>query len=164
MRSKLNFTLVAFFALGFVACTDDKKPDDGVVQPAADAAAATPPVAEAPPAATGLKSETVYFGFDDYSLNSEGQEKLKVLAEGLKTNPKAVVQIEGHCDERGSIEYNLALGERRAQSAKNFLTQLGVEASRVTTISYGEEKPADSGHDEAAWAKNRRDESNVSSN
>ena len=165
MRSKLSLTLAAVLALGFSACSDDKKPEEPV-QPTADqgAPATPPPAAEAQPAGGNFAAETVFFGFDDYSLNSDGQEKLKKMADHMKSSPKAVVQIEGHCDERGSIEYNLALGERRAQSAKNFLTQVGVEGSRVTTISYGEEKPVDSGHDEAAWAKNRRDEFNVSSN
>ena len=164
MRSKLTLVLAAAFVFGFSACNDDKKPDQGAVQASPDQQApATPPPA-ADTGAGALKSDTIYFGFDDYSLNSEGKDKLQKLADGMKTSAKAVVQIEGHCDERGSIEYNLALGERRAQSAKNFLTQLGVEASRVTTISYGEEKPSDAGHDEAAWAKNRRDEFNVSSN
>jgi peptidoglycan-associated lipoprotein len=80
----------------------------------------------------------------------------------MKSTQGAVVQVEGHCDERGSIEYNLALGERRAQSVKNYLTQLGIEASRLSTISYGEEKPAVDGHDEAAWEKNRRAEFTLS--
>ena len=76
----------------------------------------------------------------------------------MKSSKSAVIQIEGHCDERGTVEYNLALGERRAQSVKNFLTQLGVEGARLSTISYGEEKPVVQGHTEDAWAKNRRAE------
>jgi peptidoglycan-associated lipoprotein len=89
-------------------------------------------------------------------LNNEAQANLNKLAEQLKANKVAVVQIEGHCDERGSTEYNLALGERRAQSVKNYLTQLSVDAARLPTISYGKERPAVEGHNEAAWAKNRR--------
>jgi peptidoglycan-associated lipoprotein len=74
----------------------------------------------------------------------------------LKKYPKVKVQIEGHCDERGTIEYNLALGERRANSTKKYLISLGISADRISTISYGKERPLDPGHNEEAWAKNRR--------
>jgi peptidoglycan-associated lipoprotein len=74
----------------------------------------------------------------------------------MKNNTFATVTIEGHCDERGTDEYNIALGERRANSAKRYLVNLGVDSSRLETVSYGEEKPVDSGHNEAAWKKNRR--------
>ena len=77
-------------------------------------------------------------------------------AEWMRENPNATVTIEGHCDERGTNEYNLALGDRRAESAKAFLTDLGIDSSRLTTISYGEERPVDPRSDEEAWAKNRR--------
>ena len=142
--------------IGLVACSEDKKPEE-VVQPAASQQPATPPEPNAAASASEV-TQTVYFAFDDYSLNSDGQGQLNKLGEFLKTSGKAVVQIEGHTDERGSVEYNLALGQRRAQSAKNYLVQLGVDASRLPTMSYGEEKPAVEGHDESAWAKNRRDE------
>lgn len=102
-------------------------------------------------------SEDIYFDFDQSILRSDAQEILKRKAEWLLNNPSASVVIEGNCDERGSAEYNLALGDRRAQSAKTFLVDMGVSASRISTISYGEEKPVDRGHTEAAWAKNRRD-------
>ena len=75
----------------------------------------------------------------------------------MKKYPNVKIQIEGHCDERGTIEYNLALGERRANSAKKYLISLGMPADQISTISYGKEKPLDSGHNEEAWAKNRRD-------
>ena len=91
-------------------------------------------------------------------MDSQSQGQLNKLNEYLKGNGKAVVQIEGHTDERGSVEYNLALGQRRAQSAKTYLVQLGTDASRLPTISYGEERPAVEGNDESAWSKNRRDE------
>jgi peptidoglycan-associated lipoprotein len=100
----------------------------------------------------------VYFAFDDYTLNQEAQGKLSSFADYLKTNKSAAVQVEGHCDERGSIEYNLALGERRAQAVKTYLAKLGVESARLSTISYGEEKPKADGHDESAWGQNRRAE------
>ena len=81
---------------------------------------------------------------------------LKKKAEYLRTNPGARVAVEGHCDERGKDRYNLALGERRAESVKNFLMNMGISASRLNTISYGEKRPIDMGQNEASWAKNRR--------
>ena len=102
-------------------------------------------------------NEDIYFDFDRSDLKPEAQEVLKRKAEWLRKNHSESVIIEGHCDERGTNEYNLALGDRRAQSAKNFLNDLGIAKSRLTTISYGEERPADSRHNEDAWSKNRRD-------
>lgn len=102
-------------------------------------------------------NENIYFDFDKSNLKPEAQEVLKRKAEWLRKNPGESVIIEGHCDERGTNEYNLALGDRRAQSAKNFLLDLGIEESRLTTVSYGEERPADPQHNEEAWSKNRRD-------
>ncbi|MFW6335015.1 MAG: peptidoglycan-associated lipoprotein Pal [Desulfosalsimonas sp.] len=103
-------------------------------------------------------SEKVYFEFDDSSLTSEARQVLKQKVEWLRDNPDACIIIEGHCDERGTDEYNLALGSRRAESVKDFLVKAGVDASRLTTISYGEERPAVEGEDEDAWARNRRAE------
>ena len=102
-------------------------------------------------------NEDIYFDFDRSDLKPETQEILKGKAEWLRNNSGESVIIEGHCDERGTNEYNLALGDRRAQSAKNFLIDLGIARSRLTTISYGEERPADPRHNETAWSKNRRD-------
>lgn len=102
--------------------------------------------------------EPVYFAFDDYSISEEAKGILKADAEWLAKNPQVRVQIEGHCDDRGSPEYNLALGEKRAKSAKNYLIQLGTDPGRLSTISYGKERPADPGHTDEAWAKNRRAE------
>ena len=99
----------------------------------------------------------LYFDFDDFSLRPDAREILDGIAEWLLKNPSTQILIEGHCDERGTNEYNLALGERRAKSATKYLVQLGVAPRRISTISYGEEKPLDPGHDEDAWAKNRRD-------
>lgn len=160
-KTKRLFALAALL-FGFVAfiggCSDDDKTTDEAVKPTAEAQAATPPPAAPAPAAEAFTPKTVYFAFDDYTLNTDSQNELQGLADHLKKTPNAVVQIEGHCDERGSVEYNLALGERRAQSVKNYLTQLGVDAARLSTISYGQEKPAVEGHNEAAWSKNRRAE------
>jgi peptidoglycan-associated lipoprotein len=102
--------------------------------------------------------ETVYFEFDSSTLSDAARQALAKNSAVMKKNPQARIRVEGHCDERGSDEYNLALGERRAQTAVRYLTTLGVPADRLSTISYGKEKPADPGHDDNAWAKNRRDE------
>lgn len=101
---------------------------------------------------------TVYFAFDSAKLSPTAEETLKKNAEWLNANPNERIVIEGHCDERGTIQYNLALGQRRADSVFNYLRTLGVSPDRLRTISYGEEYPADPGHNEAAWAKNRRAE------
>jgi peptidoglycan-associated lipoprotein len=102
------------------------------------------------PTASGL--EDAFFDFDA----AEIRNALTNNGKFLESHGSAAVVIEGHCDERGSVEYNLALGERRARAAKDFLVSYGVPATRLTTISYGKERPFDSGHDESAWAKNRR--------
>lgn len=101
--------------------------------------------------------DTVYFAFDSYSLSQKAMDSLAKNAEILKHEPTMKVRIEGHSDERGSDEYNLALGERRAQSARKYLVTMGVPPQRLSLISYGEEKPVAAGHDEASWALNRRD-------
>lgn len=104
-----------------------------------------------------FESQDIYFDYDRYDITPEAAGVLDTKAAYLKANPGLRVLIEGHTDERGSNEYNLALGERRAQSAKKYLANAGVAGGRLDTVSYGEERPADPGHDEAAWAKNRRD-------
>ena len=98
----------------------------------------------------------IHFDFDKYDIRPEDTGILRENADVLKKNPHVKIQIEGHCDERGTVEYNLALGERRANSTKNFLISLGISSDRISTISFGEEKPLDPGHDEEAWSKNRR--------
>ena len=103
-----------------------------------------------------VMQEDIYYEFDKSTLTPTAQENLLRKAEWLRENPNAAVTIEGHCDERGTNEYNLALGDRRAESAKAFLTDLGIDPSRLTTISYGEERPVDPRSNEEAWAKNRR--------
>lgn len=101
-------------------------------------------------------SENINFDFDQSVLTPKARAILERKAAWLRDNPEASVIIEGHCDERGTVEYNIALGERRARGAMDFLADLGVSASRLSTISYGEERPLDPGHNEAAWARNRR--------
>jgi len=98
----------------------------------------------------------IHFDFDKYDIRRVDEEILKENAVLLKNNPKMKVQIEGHCDERGTVEYNLALGERRASNTKKYLVFLGIPSDRISTISYGKERPFDKGHHEEAWAKNRR--------
>ena len=103
-----------------------------------------------------VMQEDIYFEFDKSTLTPLAQDNLLRKAEWLRENPDATVTIEGHCDERGTNEYNLALGDRRAESAKAFLTDLGIDSTRLTTISYGEERPVDPRSTEEAWEKNRR--------
>ena len=98
----------------------------------------------------------IHFDFDKYDIRPGDTEILKENGTLLKKYPKVKIQIEGHCDERGTVEYNLALGERRANSTKKYLTSLGISPDRISTISYGKERPLDPGHNEEAWAKNRR--------
>lgn len=105
-----------------------------------------------------FENEKIYFDFDQSDLKSESQTVLKKKADWLREHPAYSLRIEGNCDERGTNEYNLALGDRRANSAKKFLVALGIAEGRIATISYGEERPEDPGHNEGAWAKNRRDE------
>jgi peptidoglycan-associated lipoprotein len=98
-----------------------------------------------------------FFEYNDASLSSDAQTALTNSATWLKKNAQYNLLIEGHCDERGTEQYNLALGDRRANQAKEYLVTLGVDAARIRTVSYGEERPFDPGHDESAWARNRRD-------
>lgn len=106
----------------------------------------------------GMIAERIHFDFDKSDIRPDMEPILQRKIEVLRRYPGIKIQIEGHCDERGSNEYNLALGQRRAESAKRFLTSYGLDAARFTTISYGEERPVDPGHNEDAWAKNRRAE------
>lgn len=119
-------------------------------------------VTEAAPQTAAVEGlNRIHFDFDQYTLTPEARDILAANAAYIKANPTIKVRIEGYCDERGSDEYNLALGERRALAAMNYLVSLGIPKDRLSTISYGEEMPLDPGHNEAAWAKNRRDEFKV---
>ncbi len=102
--------------------------------------------------------QTIYFAFDDYSLNSTTKERLRFNGQLLGQHANSKLEIQGNADERGTAEYNLALGKRRAEAAKRYLIDLGVNPSRLATISFGEENPAVRGHNESAWARNRRDD------
>jgi len=130
--------------------------------PVAPAPVAPPTAAPAPPAPPkeyrandALKQ--IFFAFDKSDIRPGDAKVLDATAAYLKANPSQLVLIEGHCDERGTAEYNLALGERRAKSAMNYLVSNGIEAGRITTISYGKERPVCSEHAETCWARNRND-------
>jgi peptidoglycan-associated lipoprotein len=103
-----------------------------------------------------VSSDRVFFDYDQYNVDAEDQATLQSQAQWLQRNPAVRVTLEGHADERGTRDYNLALGERRANAAKNYLASLGIDPSRIQVISYGKERPAELGSNEAAWAKNRR--------
>ncbi len=100
----------------------------------------------------------VYFNFDRSNIRKDQISRIEGNAQYLRNNSQATIVVQGNCDERGTSEYNMALGERRAQSAKRYLINLGVNPDRITTISFGEEKPLNYGHDELAWSQNRRDD------
>ena len=105
-----------------------------------------------------LAADTVHFAFDRATINPSERPKLDDMAAYMRENPSQVITIEGHCDERGTAEYNRSLGERRALACREYLASAGVDGNKLQTISYGKERPADPGHGEEAWAKNRRAE------
>jgi peptidoglycan-associated lipoprotein len=104
----------------------------------------------------------IYFDFDSYNVAEPSKAELQQVAEYLGKHPGSTVTISGHTDERGTTEYNLMLGDQRAKSAHDYLVRLGIDPLRIKTISFGEERPAQAGHDEGSWSKNRRDEFNTS--
>jgi peptidoglycan-associated lipoprotein len=112
-------------------------------------------------AAQQISGGIVYFDFDKFDIKPEYRDMLRQKADLMKRYPQIRVRIEGHCDARGTQEYNLALGERRARAAYDYMAMLGVNASQMELISFGKERPAASGNGEAAWSKNRRDEFRV---
>ncbi|MCB0406991.1 MAG: peptidoglycan-associated lipoprotein Pal [Bdellovibrionales bacterium] len=160
----VRYILLAFMtvALTFTtACSSKKKSGDGV---AAGDVENDPSVSSQdsiydPQGSDSGKINgltTINFEYDRATLNSQAREGLAQNAEWIKANPNVTVQVEGHCDNRGSVEYNLALGERRAKAVKNYLVNLGIDSKRLTIISYGEEKPLVMGDTEEAFQRNRR--------
>ena len=145
----------------------DKEKKEGTIKSgeAAEKEKSTAEMASKEQAASGAEGATkddktlanIYFEFDNYNLKPDAREILKGHAAWLAKNVDYLLVVEGHCDERGTTEYNLALGERRASEAKKYLVELGINVNRMKTISYGKEMPLDPGHSEEAWAKNRRD-------
>lgn len=165
-----KFLMVAGMALALSACssTDDEMADVGQVQVgggesmqagALDASGMNSQYGPAPGSQQDLVvniGDRVFFGYDRYDLTPEAQQILSAQAEWMKQFPNVRLSVEGHCDERGTREYNLALGERRANSVKNFMVARGVDASRLSVVSYGKERPAVVGDNAEAWAQNRR--------
>lgn len=159
--------LVACAVLAFGGCA--KKPvAEPIAEPAEDTQALRGDVALNEPDETIYVEpgagvfQDIHFEFDKYRITGEDEPVLQRIARWLKDNDGVKVLIEGHCDERGTNEYNMALGEQRALAARRYIVGLGVEAGRLTTISYGEEQPLDSSSTEDAWARNRRDHFTVS--
>jgi len=105
-----------------------------------------------------LRPQTIYFDFDKSTVRSGEESKLAAVADYLRAHAEAALLVEGNCDERGTEEYNRSLGERRSLAAREILIQLGIAGSRIDTLAYGEDRPAEPGHNEAAWSKNRRDD------
>jgi peptidoglycan-associated lipoprotein len=161
---KINAPLVLLMAAGLAVSGCSKKapkilpPDPGPATTSTDTGTAQGPVpgSQADFAAQMMGQDTILFDTDRYNIDPTDQQALAAQAGWLAKYPAKRATIEGHCDERGTREYNLALGERRANAAKNYLVSLGVDAARITTVSYGKERPAALGSDEDSWAKNRR--------
>ena len=162
----ITATLLSFYGCGprvkEQAAKDQQETQQAAVQPAQEPAP-EPQVEEVKPApepeaadAGPIEFEDINFDFDRYELKKRSRLILTQIACLLFDERELSLIIEGHCDERGSNEYNLALGERRAKAAKNYMIEMGVEPHRISTLSYGEEMPLARGHNEAAWAKNRR--------
>jgi peptidoglycan-associated lipoprotein len=167
MKNRALMTIVLASLFLTLSCVSKKKQDG-----AAGAGPAAGDVAGMPDASvsgkemtfdsTGSDSgniqglSTVYFDYDQSNLSADARRQLAENADWIKKNGQVAVQIEGHCDGRGTVEYNIALGERRALSVKTYLTGLGVESKRLSVISYGKERPVAQGDNDAAYAKNRR--------
>jgi peptidoglycan-associated lipoprotein len=165
-RHTIKIALVSALALAVAGCA--KKKVEELPPPPPAAAPAPAPETPPPPVQSGpipgtradfvaqAGSDTIHFDTDMYNIDAEDQDILTRQAAWLQKYPNVTATIEGHCDERGTREYNLALGERRANATKNFLVNAGVAASRLSVISYGKERPIATGSDEASWAQNRR--------
>ena len=166
MRKALLILLLGALMLTIGGCPPPQKPIDTTPTPTVDTTPKAPvekPVEPEKPKAVLQETQfqTVYFDFDKYDLRADAKASLDADFALLQEFPDAIVKIEGHCDERGSVEYNLSLGEKRANAVMNYLVGRGVASSRLSVISYGKERPADNAHNEAAWAKNRRAEFKV---
>ncbi len=161
----VSILLIAMLALVGAGCAKKAKeapptppPPPPITKPAEPAP--TPPPPPPPPAPTpkitASNFSDAFYDFDSYALRADAQAALDKDAKVLRDNPDVSITIEGHCDERGTVEYNLALGEKRANAARDYLVNAGVPTARIQTVSYGKERPFAEGHDEAAWAQNRR--------
>lgn len=161
---KLSRPLLMATAIVALAACSKKPPKELPPAPGADTSAQTGGLAAPSGPVKGsqqdfvasVTSDRILFALDQYDVDAQDQQILQSQAAWLQQNPNVRVTIEGHCDERGTRDYNIALGERRANAAKNYLASLGIDPGRITTVSYGKERPAALGSDEAAWAQNRR--------
>jgi peptidoglycan-associated lipoprotein len=164
MRRLLTFGALSIFTLALVISCGGKKPIAEETPPppppvVTQQDTTPPPPPPPPPPPATLKVEqllTVYFDFDKFNLRSDARASLDKDVALLKEFPDAIIKLEGHCDERGTVEYNIALGEKRADAVATYLVNNGIAANRISTISYGKERPVDPNHTEDAWAKNRR--------
>src|SRR3954465_15898839 len=164
----IRHLMMAVIAVALCAsCVKKNKPDQSGEVPPGDVSSPTADAGQVSDRDIGFDAQgsdsgkidglnTIYFDYDKAALSSDSKSKLSQNAEWIKGHPNVTVQIEGHTDERGSVEYNLALGERRAKSVQAYLRNLGVDNKRMSIMSYGEEKPIAQGSDESAWSKNRR--------
>lgn len=161
----LQITRMAFVvgvaSLALSACSKKTAPPPPVdtTTPTTTQTGSTDPGSNTEPVSQEIRPselQDIFFDYDQSALRADARRVLDGNAEVIKASAGQVVTLEGHCDERGTVEYNIALGERRAREAKNYLVNLGVPDSQLRTISYGEEQPFDPGHDESAWSKNRR--------
>lgn len=161
----MKISMLSVLAAAVAACSH--------AQPVAEAPAAPPPapVKAAPPPEkpaaqeiakptplVPVPSDSIYFDFDRADLKPEAKNELATLGTLLAKNPSLTVRVEGNCDERGTEEYNIALGQRRADAAKKYLVNMGAATGQITTISYGKDRPRAKGHDEESWRQNRRDD------
>ncbi len=142
----------------FPTATEEAITEERDTSAAEDTKPAEPVVKDTTPVEQTLELKTVYFEYDKTDLTSAARRDLAENARQLKANPEINVRIEGHCDERGTVDYNLALGERRARATRAYLINFGINPARITMVSYGKEKPLDQRHSADAWAKNRRSE------
>jgi peptidoglycan-associated lipoprotein len=175
------FVIIATVTLGTLGCQNKAKPKTVPETPTAPAETARPQQPETPPQVaepfpgSGVDKtnvveptvdewnrqrvlQTIYFGYNSDEIDDASKATLQANAAWIKGHGRHTVEVGGHCDERGSIGYNVALGDRRAKAVKDYLVGLGVGAGQLVSVSFGEEKPADPGHTDAAWAKNRRAE------
>jgi len=153
-RSLLISVLAGAAGLSLQSCTDDQKKIAEAVKGGTDGHE----FSVDKDGKVTFQADIVYFNFDDYTLTPDGMARLDALADYLKSKNGTKLKIEGHSDERGSTEYNLALGQLRSASVKNYLKAVGVTDKRLESVSFGEEKPALAGNNEGAWSKNRRAE------
>lgn len=156
----LSFALAAGFAAGCAKKAVEAPPTPPPA-PRAESVPTPPPAQSEPPApppvqAMRVEFESVFFDFDSFALRDDARGTLDQNARVLRNNSGTRITIEGHCDERGTVEYNQALGEKRAQGARDYLVAAGIDGSRIQTISYGKERSFADGHDESAWQQNRR--------